>query len=165
MVLSGKDFSKEIAELDSFIDALPTKEGKLITVLHKAQGLVGYLPSELQNHIAHKLGVTSSKVYGVVTFYSFFTTVPKGQFRVNVCLGTACFVRGATAVLDEFKKHLKIGVGETNGDFSFSLDALRCVGACGLAPVVSVNGKVYGRVKPEDVGRIVDEYMEKAVRQ
>jgi NADH-quinone oxidoreductase subunit E/NADP-reducing hydrogenase subunit HndA len=87
--------------------------------------------------------------------------VPKGKFRVNVCLGTACFVRGSQTILDEFKKHLEIGVGETSDDFIFSLDALRCVGACGLAPVISVNGKVYGRVKPEDVSKIVDEYMAK----
>ncbi len=161
MVLDGKDFSKQIKELDAFIDAMPTKEGKLITVLHKAQDLVGYLPNELQNYIAKKLDVPASKVYGVVTFYSFFTTVPKGKFRVNVCMGTACFVRGAQAVLDELKRHLEIEVGSTSEDFMFSLDALRCVGACGLAPVVSVNGKVYGRVKPEDVSKMVDEYMAK----
>jgi len=157
MVLNGKDFSKELMELDDFIDALPTKEGKLITVLHKAQGLVGFLPSELQSHVARKLGIPSAKVYGVVTFYSFFTSVPKGKYRINVCMGTACFVRGAQTILDEFKKQLRIDVGGTSDDFLFSIDALRCVGACGLAPVVSVNDKIYGRVTTGDIPSIIED--------
>jgi NADH:ubiquinone oxidoreductase subunit E len=161
--LSGKDYSEQIKELDSYIDSLPTKEGKLITVLHKAQDLVGFLPNELQNHIAEKLGIPVSKVFGVVTFYSFFTMVPKGQFKVAACLGTACFVRGAGAILDEFKKELKIESGETTEDGLFSLDAIRCVGACGLAPVISVNGKVYGRVTKENVKPIIEEYLAKEV--
>lgn len=163
MILSGKDYSEQIKELDSYIDSLPTKEGKLITVLHKAQDLVGFLPNELQNHIAEKLGIPVSKVFGVVTFYSFFTMVPKGQFKVAACLGTACFVRGAGAILDEFKKELKIESGETTEDGLFSLDAIRCVGACGLAPVISVNGKVYGRVTKENVKPIIEEYLAKEV--
>ncbi|MDR2940912.1 MAG: NAD(P)H-dependent oxidoreductase subunit E [Clostridiales bacterium] len=162
-MLSGKDYSEQIKELDSYIDSLPTKEGKLITVLHKAQDLVGFLPNELQNHIAEKLGIPVSKVFGVVTFYSFFTMVPKGQFKVAACLGTACFVRGAGAILDEFKKELKIESGETTEDGLFSLDAIRCVGACGLAPVISVNGKVYGRVTKENVKPIIEEYLAKEV--
>jgi len=158
MILDGRDCSNEIKTLDHFIDELPTKEDKLITVLHKAQDLIGYLPTKLQSHIAKKLGVPSSKVFGVITFYSFFTTVPKGKYQINVCLGTACFVRGAQDILDEFCRQLNIKVGGTSEDREFSLDALRCVGACGLAPVVSVNGKVYARVKPDDVSRIVAEY-------
>lgn len=153
------DFSKEISELDIFIDSLPVLEGKLIVVLHKAQEIVGYLPVEVQNHIAHRLNVPSSKVYGVVTFYSFFNTKPKGQFQVNVCMGTACFVRGSQDVLDEFSKSLKIKPGETSEDMLFSLDSIRCVGACGLAPVVSVNGKVYGRVTANDVSSIIEEHL------
>ncbi|MDR2903597.1 MAG: NAD(P)H-dependent oxidoreductase subunit E [Clostridiales bacterium] len=156
-----EDFSAKLSELDAFIDSLPTKQGKLITVLHKAQDLIGYLPTEVQNHIAHKLEVPASKVYGVVTFYSFFNINPKGKYKVAVCMGTACFVRGSQAILDEFEKHLDLKTGETAKDAMFSLDAIRCVGACGLAPVVSVNGKVYGRVTVEDVNRIVEEYMAK----
>jgi len=156
-----KDFSVKMGELDAFIDALPTKQGKLITVLHRAQDIFGYLPTEVQNHVAHRLDVPSSKVYGVVTFYSFFNTKPKGKYKVNVCLGTACFVRGAQAVMDEFSKVLEIKPSESTKDMLFSLDGIRCVGACGLAPVVSVNGKVYGRVTPEDVNGIVEEYMAK----
>ena len=160
MILDGKDFSKEIRELDNFIDGLPTKEDKLITVLHKAQDLVGYLPTQLQSHVAKKLGVPSSKVYGVITFYSFFTTVPKGKYRINVCLGTACFVLGAQDIVNEFSKQLDVPVGGTSEDLKFSLDALRCVGACGLAPVLSINDKVYARVKAADVADIVAEYTE-----
>jgi NADH:ubiquinone oxidoreductase subunit E len=158
---ASSDFEREIRDLDDYIDSLPTKQGKLITVLHKAQDLIGYLPIEVQSHIAMKLDVPSSKVYGVVTFYSFFNMKPKGKFKINVCLGTACFVRGAQGIADEFKKHLDISPGEASKDMMFSLDTLRCVGACGLAPVVSVNGKIYGRVTPEDVNRIVEEYMAK----
>ncbi len=145
-------------ELDKFIDELPDKKGALISTLHKAQDIFGYLPSEVQNHVAHRLGVPSSKVYGVVTFYSFFNTKPKGKFKVNVCMGTACFVRGAQLIIDELEKELSVKVGETSEDKMFSLDALRCVGACGLAPVISVNGKVYGRVTTNDIKGIVDEY-------
>jgi len=152
-------FAEKMKALDAFIDALPTKEGKLIVVLHHAQDLFGYLPAEVQNHIAHRLQVPSSKVYGVVTFYSFFNTEPKGKYKINVCMGTACFVRGSQDVLNEFEKHLSIKTGGTSEDMLFSLDALRCVGACGLAPVVSVNGKVYGRVTPADVVGIIEEYM------
>ena len=148
-----------LQELDAYIDSLPVREGALITVLHKAQELYGYLPTEIQNHIAEKLNIPCAKVYGVVTFYSFFNTTPKGKHNISVCMGTACFVRGSQNVLEEFKKQLHIEAGETTADSLFSLDAIRCVGACGLAPVVSVNGKVYGRVKAENVQEILEEYL------
>lgn len=144
--------------IDEFIDALPDKKGELIRVLHHAQHTYGYLPQELQVHIAKKLGISTAKVFGVVSFYSFFTMEPKGEFDVSICLGTACYVRGADKVLDEFKKELGIEVGGTTADGKFSLTALRCVGACGLAPVVLVNGKVYGRVTDAEVKGILDEY-------
>jgi len=158
-MLSTETDIDKFAELDAFIDAMPVKEGKLIVVLHKAQEIFGYLSEEVQDHIAHMLAIPAARVYGVVTFYSFFNTKPKGKFKVNVCLGTACFVRGAQEVLDEFSKHLHIAPGETSEDKLFSLDALRCVGACGLAPVVSVNGKVYGRVTVDNVNEIIEEHM------
>jgi NADH:ubiquinone oxidoreductase subunit E len=104
--------------------------------------------------------IPPAKVYGVVTFYSFFNTKPKGRFKINVCLGTACFVRGSQEILDEFSKLLHISPGETSEDMLFSLDALRCVGACGLAPVALVNEKVYGRIKAADVKRIIEESLE-----
>lgn len=145
-------------ELDEFIDSLPTKKGALIQVLHHAQGLFGYLPKEVQLHIAKKLDVSPAKVYGVVSFYSYFTTEQKGEYKISVCLGTVCFVKGADKILDEFEKQLGIKSGETTSDLMFSLEGLRCVGACGLAPVVVVNGKVYGQVKVDQVKDIIAEY-------
>ncbi|WP_419742376.1 NAD(P)H-dependent oxidoreductase subunit E [Paraclostridium dentum] len=145
-------------ELDKFIDSLPTKKGALIQVLHHAQGLFGYLPKEVQLHIAKKLDVSPAKVYGVVSFYSYFTTEQKGEYKISVCLGTVCFVKGADKILAEFEKQLGIKSGETTSDLMFSLEGLRCVGACGLAPVVVVNGKVYGQVKVDQVKDIIAEY-------
>ena len=150
----------QFKELDEFIDALPSKKGELIRVLHFAQKPYGSLPQELQVHIARRMGVPTAKVFGVVSFYSFFSMEPKGEFDISICLGTACYVRGADKVLDEFKKELGIDVGETTSDGKFSLSVLRCVGACGLAPVVLVNGKVYGRVATAEVKGILDEYRE-----
>lgn len=145
-------------QLDNFIDALETKEGSLIQVLHHAQGIFGYLPKDVQLYIAKKLNVAPSKVYGVVSFYSYFTTEPIGKYKISVCLGTVCFVKGADKILAEFEKELGIKSGETTKDLKFSLEGLRCVGACGLAPVVVINGKVYGKVKPESVGEILSYY-------
>jgi len=149
---------EKFKELDDYIDSLETKEGALITVLHKAQEIFGYLPKEVQLHVARKLDTTAAKVNGVVTFYSYFTEEPKGEHVINVCLGTACYVRGAEAILKEFEKRLNIKAGQVTEDGKYSIDGLRCVGACGLAPVVIVDGKVYGRVKPEEIAGILEEY-------
>lgn len=149
---------KLFEQLDSFIDALPSKKGALIQVLHHAQGIFGYLPKEVQLYIAKALDISPSKVYGVVSFYSYFTTEPRGDYKISVCLGTVCFVKGADKILAEFEKQLGIKAGETTSDLKFSLEGLRCVGACGLAPVVVVNGKVYGQVTPQQVTEILDHY-------
>ncbi len=133
-------------------------EGELINVLHQVQQKLGYLPAEVQELVASELKTSAAKVYGVVTFYSFFNMVPQGENPISICMGTACYVRGAEQVLDEFKRQLKIDVGETTVDGKFSLSALRCVGACGLAPVVLVGEKVHGRVAPTDVRKIISEY-------
>lgn len=135
-------------------------EHELINVLHQAQNKLGYLPAEVQELIAKELNMSAAKVYGVVTFYSYFTMLPKGEHPISVCMGTACYVRGAEQVLDELKRSLKIKVGETTADGKFSLNVLRCVGACGLAPVVLVGDKVHGRVSPTDVKNILAEYKE-----
>jgi NADP-reducing hydrogenase subunit HndA len=135
-------------------------EGELINVLHQTQHKLGYLPAEVQELIAKELNMSAAKVYGVVTFYSFFTMLPQGENPISVCMGTACYVRGAEQVLDEFKRQLRIEVGETTADGKFSLNALRCVGACGLAPVVMIGEKVHGRVAPGDVKKIISEYKE-----
>ncbi|WP_414632616.1 MULTISPECIES: NADH-quinone oxidoreductase subunit NuoE [unclassified Clostridium] len=145
-------------ELEDFINSLPSKDGALIEVLHKAQHIFGYLPKEVQTFVANKLNLPISKVYGVVTFYSFFTTEPRGKNVINVCMGTACFVRGAGDVLKEFEKELGIKSGQTTEDMKFTLGSLRCVGACGLAPVLTINDKVYGHCTPDQVKSILAEY-------
>jgi NADH-quinone oxidoreductase subunit E/NADP-reducing hydrogenase subunit HndA len=134
------------------------KESELINVLHKVQGKFGYLPAEVQEVIAKELKMGVAKVYGVVTFYSFFTMIPQGEFPISICMGTACYVRGAEQVLAEFKRQLKVEVGESTDDGKFSINCLRCVGACGLAPVVTVGEKVFGRVAPNQVKKIIADY-------
>lgn len=148
-------------KLEDFINALPEKQGSLISVLHKAQDIFGYLPSEVQEFVAEKLDIPISKVYGVVSFYHFFTMIPKGKYPISVCMGTACYVRGAEKVLNDIKDLLKIEVGETTVNGMFSLDCLRCVGACGLAPVVMIGKEVYGKDKTKNIKDIILEYIEK----
>jgi NADH-quinone oxidoreductase subunit E/NADP-reducing hydrogenase subunit HndA len=134
---------------------------ELINILHKVQNQFGFLPSEVQEVIANELNIPVSRIFGVISFYSFFTMQPKGQYPISVCLGTACYVRGSEAILAEFKKNLGIEVGEVTPDGIFSINCLRCVGACGLAPVVMVGEKTYGRMSPEMVKSIIDEYRTK----
>ena len=131
---------------------------ELINVLHRCQHEFGYLPAEVQEVVASEMNVPVAKVYGIVTFYSFFSMIPKGKYPISICTGTACYVRGAENVLAEFKKELKIEVGETTADGNFSLNCLRCIGACGLAPVVLVGEKTFGRVAPDGVKKILDEF-------
>lgn len=153
--------SEKLKKLDAYIDSIEDKEGCLINVLHEAQDLFEYLSEDLQLFIARKLDIPAAKVFGITTFYSYFTMEPRGKHIINVCMGTACFVKGAEKILEEFKTQLKIKDGSnTSEDGLFTLDILRCVGACGLAPVVTVDGKVYGRVKVEDVENIIKEYKE-----
>ncbi len=148
-------------ELDSLIATLPeADESALIFVLKEAQGIFGYLPKEVQLHIARKLNLAPAKVFGVVSFYSYFSTTPVGEYKISVCLGTVCFVKGSDKIMAEFEKQLGIKGGETTEDLKFTLEGLRCVGACGLAPVVVVNGKVYGLCTTEGVADILDEYRE-----
>lgn len=134
------------------------KGSEVINVLHKVQGEYGYLSAEVQELIAGELNIPVAKVYGIVSFYSFFTMIPKGKNPISICLGTACYVRGAEKVLDELKRQLGIEVGGTTADGKFSLNVLRCVGACGLAPVMMVGDKVYGRLTPDQVKGILAEY-------
>lgn len=150
----------QMEKIHSICDSFGNQEGELINVLHKSQETFGYLPAEVQEVIAEKMDIPAAKVYGVVTFYSFFTMTPKGKHPISICTGTACYVRGAETVLTEFKKQLEIEVGETSVDGLFSLSCLRCVGACGLAPVVLVGDKTYGRVAPDDVKEILSAYLQ-----
>ncbi|MBQ8002465.1 MAG: NAD(P)H-dependent oxidoreductase subunit E [Clostridia bacterium] len=148
------------AKLREIIAAHKDMQGALIPVLHEAQEVYGYLPIEVQSIIAEGLGISLAEVYGVVTFYAQFSLNPKGKYEIGVCLGTACYVKGSGDILDKFKELLGIDVGECTPDGKFSLGATRCVGACGLAPVVTVNDDVYGRLTVDDVQGILDKYME-----
>ena len=154
--ISESNFLK-IKEICESFDNNP---GELINVLHKTQEHFGYLPEEVQQVVADCLGIPVGRVYGVVSFYSFFTMKPKGKYAISVCLGTACYVKGAEKILDALKSELKISEGGVTDDDKFSLDVLRCVGACGLAPVMTINGKTYGRLVPEHVKEILAEYAE-----
>ena len=146
-------------ELDEFIESLNYDKTELIAILHRAQHIFGYLPMKVQKHIADRIGVNVSQVYGVVTFYSFFTMKPKGENVISICLGTACFVKGSDKLLAACEKHLGIRNGETTADGRFSITTLRCVGACALAPVMQINGKTYGNITEDDVPGILDSYM------
>jgi len=135
-------------------------EGALIPVLHEAQSIFGYLPIEVQQKISEGLDVPMSEIYGVVTFYAQFSIYPKGKYQIGVCLGTACYVKGSGDIIDRIKLKLGIDVGECTPDGKFSLDATRCIGACGLAPVLTVNEEVYGRLTVDDVDDILAKYMD-----
>ncbi len=142
------------------IDRLKDERGALMPILQEAQEIYGYLPEEVQRIIAKGLNVPFEEVYGVATFYSQFTLNPKGKYKVSVCLGTACYVKGSGAVYARLADELGIQGGECTADARFSLDACRCVGACGLAPVIMINDEVYGRLVPDDIPKILAKYKE-----
>ncbi len=148
---------KVFDQIDEYISGLDTLEGTLINVLHMAQGILGYLPREVMIFIAKKMKISSAEVFGVVSFYSFFSTKPVGKCRISVCTGTACFVKGSNVILEAFEKELGIKAGETTADGMFSLREVRCIGACGLAPVINAEENVYGHIQVEDVSRIIEE--------
>jgi len=133
-------------------------EGALIPILHEVQDLFGYIPHSAQETIADELKITIADIYGVITFYSRFTLKPTGKYKACICLGTACYVKGAEGVLNFVKEHLGINPGETTSDGLFSVEETRCLGACGLAPIMKMNGDVYARVTPEQVGDILLKY-------
>ncbi len=152
--------NQQFQELEEYILSLNEKESALISVLHKAQELFGYLPQEVQMFVSKKMNIPVSDVHGVVTFYSYFTETPTGKHVINVCMGTACFVKGSADVLDEFERKLGVKVGQTTPDGRFTLQVLRCVGACGLAPVVTVDNRVYGHFTKQMVAKTLEEYSE-----
>lgn len=146
-------------QLIAVIQRHKDEKGALIPVLHEAQDIYGYLPIEVQTMIADGLGVPLSEVYGIVTFYTQFKLEPKGQYHIAICLGTACYVKGSGDILEKFKEKLGIDVGQCTPDAKYSLEATRCIGACGLAPVLTVNDEVYGRLTKNDVDDIMSKYM------
>lgn len=154
----GKIPDDRYARLEDIIAEYRDKPGSLIPVLHEAQELFGCLSEDVQARVARGLGVPESEVYGVATFYSLFSLRPKGKWTVNVCLGTACYVRGAAACLEAFKKELGVDIGGTSKDGLFTLQAVRCLGACALAPVVMIGDTVFARVRPDDVKKILANY-------
>ena len=154
--MSEKD--QKYAELRKIIEAHKDWPGALMPVLQKAQELYGYLPIEVQKIIAEGLGISIEQVYQVVTFYAQFALNPTGKHRVAICLGTACYVKGAQGVLDELEKELGIKAGGTTPDGMFTLEATRCLGCCGLAPVIMVDDDVHGRMTPKDVKTILAQY-------
>lgn len=156
-----KGTKKQEQELREFILQEKDEPGALMPVLQKAQEVYGYLPIEVQTIVADALGISLSEVYGVVTFYSQFSLNPKGDHRISVCLGTACYVKGADKILSALEERLDIKVGECTPDGVFSLDSCRCVGACGLAPVMMVDDDVYGRMTVDQIDGILNKYIEK----
>ncbi|MDR1945550.1 MAG: NAD(P)H-dependent oxidoreductase subunit E [Desulfovibrio sp.] len=147
--------SEEFKELDAYIAQFRDKKSSLIKVLYEAQRLFGFLSEKAMLFIADRLDVPAAKIFGVVSFYSYFTTTPKGRHQIKCCMGTACFVRGSEKIIAAFEEKLKIKRGETTTDLEYSLDSLRCVGACGLAPVVLVNDQVFGKLEAPDVDTIL----------
>ena len=148
-----------VAKIKEICEKHNNDAGELINILHETQNTLGYLPKDVQMIVAKNLGIPATRVNGVVSFYAFFTEKPKGKHPISICLGTACYVRGSEKVLDEVKKVLGIEVGETTPDGVFSLDCLRCVGACGLAPVMTIDGKVFGNVDPKKVKGILESFV------
>jgi len=154
----SSDDSALFKELDKVIAQYKDQEGSLIMVLHAAQEIFGYLPIEVQEHIAKGLDKTVSEVSGVLSFYSFFSTKPRGKHMIRVCLGTACYVRGADKIIAKIKEMLKIDIGGTTKDRLFTFEVTRCIGACGLAPAVMIDSTVYKHVTPESIETILNSY-------
>ncbi|KFD42547.1 hypothetical protein HY02_00140 [Peptococcaceae bacterium SCADC1_2_3] len=154
-----KEFTSEhIAKMDEIINKYKGKPGGLIPVLEEVQVALEYLPISVQKRIAEGLNLPLSRVYGVVTFYSFFTMTPRGKHLVRVCLGTACYVRGGKAIAEKIEKEYGVKKGETTADRMFTYETVRCVGACGLGPMVLVDDNVHGRVKPTKIKEILNQY-------
>lgn len=147
-------------QLMACIEKHRSERGCLMPILHEAQNIYGYLPSEVQSVISDELNIPLAEVYGVATFYSRFTLNPKGKHKISVCLGTACYVKGSDKILSAIEKELRITCGECTPDRKFSVDSCRCVGACGLAPVMIIDGEVYGKLKESDVKGILDKYIQ-----
>lgn len=150
--------AEKFALLDDVINEYGKKESNLIQILHMAQAIFGYLPKNVQSYIAEQMGLPVSKVGSVVTFYTFFSTKPKGDHTISVCLGTACYVRGGKKIIEKLKETIGIDVGETTRDMKFTLQVVRCMGACGLAPAVRIDDKVFKRVNPNKLQQILKQY-------
>ncbi|MDO5100338.1 MAG: NADH-quinone oxidoreductase subunit NuoE [Eubacteriales bacterium] len=161
MCMSNKGFDE--AAVMKIIEETGRTESALIQILHRTQDLYGYIPREAQGFIAKQLGISAAKVYGVVSFYSYFVDKPKGKYQISVCLGTACYVKGAADVLKRLEEELGIHFGETTPDLKFSIAQTRCLGDCSNAPVIMINDTLFGKVTPDEVPLILAQYKEDAV--
>ena len=150
-----------VKKINEICDRYAEERTPLMMILSDIQKEYGYIPLEVQELVSERTGVPVAEIYGVVTFYSFFSLKPKGKYVIGVCLGTACYVKGAQQIIDKFSEIIGIKAGETSADGLFTIDALRCIGACGIAPAVTINGKVYPKVSVDAVKGIVDEYKAK----
>ncbi len=157
-VLDVKANEKHFVELKEFIDSVRDVDGALMQVLHVAQDIFGYLPIEVQKYISSELNVPLAEVYGVATFYTQFAIEPKGKHKIGVCLGTACYVKGSQLIMDKLSKELNVKVGQTTPDNLFTLEATRCLGCCGLAPVIMIDQDVYGKLEPKKIPEILEKY-------
>lgn len=156
--LDVKANEKLFIELKEYIDSVKDVDGSLMQVLHKAQDTFGYLPIEVQKFISSELDVPLAEVYGVATFYTQFAIEPKGKHKIGVCLGTACYVKGAQLIMDKLTKELNVKVGGTTQDNLFTFEATRCLGCCGLAPVMMIDQEVYGKLEPKKIPEILAKY-------
>ena len=147
-----------VKQINAICDRYANEKTPLMMILSDIQKEYGYIPLEVQELVSAKTGISVAEIYGVVTFYSFFSLTPKGKYVIGVCLGTACYVKGAQQIVDKFSEIIGIKAGETSADGLFTLDALRCIGACGIAPAVTINGKVYPKLTVDAVPKIVEEY-------
>ena len=150
-----------VRTITQICDRYAKEKTPLMMILSDIQSEYGYIPLDVQKIVSEKTGISVAEIYGVVTFYSFFSLEPKGKYIIGCCLGTACYVKGAQQVIDKFSEILGIKAGETTADGLFTIDALRCIGACGIAPAVTINGKVYPKMSVDRVAAVVDEYREK----
>lgn len=148
----------EFKQLKEYIDSTRGSQGGLMQTLHKAQNIFGYLPIEVQKFISQEMDIPLAEIYGVATFYTQFSIEPKGKHKIGVCLGTACYVKGSQLVLDKLSKELGIKVGNTTEDNLFTLEATRCLGCCGLAPVMIIDDEVYGKIDPKNIPDIIAKY-------
>ncbi|MFW5991860.1 MAG: NAD(P)H-dependent oxidoreductase subunit E [Halanaerobiaceae bacterium] len=145
-------------KLDEIIREFKDKEGSLITILHQAQNIFGHLPREVQIYVARSLGIPFPEVYGVVSFYSLFTMKKRGKYTIEVCMGTACYVKGVKEILEKIKEELGIEPGEVSDDGRFTIETTRCKGACSLAPVIAIGEDIHGKISPEDIPEILNKY-------
>ena len=158
MITEDKTILNELKEFIATKMTLPNPESNLIAVMHKVQGLYGYLPKEIIDMIAIEMNIPASHIWGVATFYHYFNLKKPGKYILSICLGTACYVKGANKILEAIKEHLKIDVGQVTEDGIFSIQPARCVGACGQAPVLMIDEKIYGELTPDKAIEIIEKY-------